>query len=326
MILITGAAGFIGSNLVAALNEAGRDDLVLCDWLAADGRWENLAKRCFHDLLRPDQLAAFLDGPRGATIETILHMGAITDTGASDGDLVMERNYQGTKMLWAWCATRGRRLVYASSAATYGDGGAGFDDRLDLAALKRLRPLNLYAWSKHMFDLFAVANASAPPPHWYGLKFFNVFGPNEYHKGPMRSVVCKLAPDIITGRPAQLFASHRTGYADGGQLRDFVHVDDVCRIVRHFADATPPSGLYNVGTGTARSFADLVAAAYKAVGHDPAIAYIPMPELLQRRYQYVTQADTTKLRASGYVDPFPSLETSVAGYMNDYLVRDDRYR
>lgn len=334
MILVTGAAGFIGSNLVAALNERGRDDLVLCDWLGEDGRWQNLAKSCFRHILAPPQLFAWLASPEAAGIDTVLHMGAISETTARDGDLVLERNYHFTKRLWAWCAASGARLVYASSAATYGDGTAGFSDALDLPGLKRLRPLNLYGWSKHIFDLFAVgaqernqnAVSEAVPPRWYGLKFFNVFGPNEYHKGAMRSVVCKMAPDILAGRAVQLFQSHRAGYADGGQLRDFIGVEDVCAVVLHFAGGTAASGLYNVGTGRACAFADFVGAAFRAAGQDVRIDYVPMPEALRGRYQYFTQAETDRLRASGYNQPFAPIEDSVGRYLRDYLAAADPYR
>ena len=326
MILVTGAAGFIGSNLVAALNEDGRDDLVLCDWLGEDGRWQNLAKRCFLDFLSPDQLAGYLETREARRITLVLHMGAVSDTTAADGDLVMRRNYQFTRMLWRWCAERGVTFLYASSAATYGDGSAGFDDRADLAAVKRLRPLNLYGWSKHAFDLFALAQQETPPPAWYGCKFFNVFGPNEYHKEAMRSVICKVAPEIIADRPVELFRSHREGFADGGQLRDFIGVDDACAAVLHLARGTAPSGLYNVGTGRARSFLDLVSAGFHALGREAKIRYVPMPEVLRGRYQYFTQAETAKLRATGFAKPCAELETAVSGYMLDHLAKEDRYR
>ena len=278
MILVTGAAGFIGSNLVAALNEDGRDDLVLCDWLGEDGRWQNLAKRCFHDFLSPDELPDYLGVP----------------------------------------------FFYASSASTYGDGGHGFDD--DPALLGRLRPLNLYGWSKHAFDLFALAQQETPPPAWYGCKFFNVFGPNEYHKEAMRSVICKVAPEIIADRPVELFRSHREGFADGGQLRDFIGVDDACAAVLHLARGTAPSGLYNVGTGRARSFLDLVSAGFHALGREAKIRYVAMPEVLRGRYQYFTQAETAKLRATGFAKPCAELETAVSAYMLDHLAKEDRYR
>jgi ADP-L-glycero-D-manno-heptose 6-epimerase len=326
MILVTGGAGFIGSNLVAHLNEAGRDDIIICDWIMDDGRWENLAKRSFLDLIFPEQLEAHLGTAKAKQIDTVLHMGAISDTTAADGDTVLRRNYQFTKMLWEWCAANGATFVYASSAATYGDRSENFDDGLNFERLKQLRPLNLYGWSKHIFDLFALNAGPAAPPRWYGLKFFNVFGPNEYHKGIMRSVICKLAPQILAGESAKLFKSHRPDFADGGQTRDFIFVYDVCQVVHYFASGGAASGIFNVGTGKARSFADLVSAAYRAADHEPNIEYIEMPPDLQSRYQYFTEASTEKLRSAGYNQPFCSLEDAVQIYMTRYLSVKDRYR
>ena len=326
MILVTGAAGFIGSNLVFALNELGCDDIVVCDWLADDGRWRNLGKRCFRDFQLPEQLPDFLSSAEARRVTLVLHMGAVSETTAHNGNLIIQRNYQFTKMLWRWCAENGATFVYASSAATYGDGTAGFDDAMDLVGLKTLRPLNLYGWSKHIFDLYAMGDVEARPQFWYGLKFFNVFGPNEYHKGDMRSVICKMAPNIIAGKPVELFKSYKEGFSDGAQLRDFIHVDDICKGVLHLARSKAPSGLYNIGTGKARSFADMVNAAYRAVGNDPKIVYVPMPEALRGRYQYFTQAQTTKLRSTGLNDGFDDLEASVESYLRDYLVKEDAYR
>jgi len=321
MYLVTGGAGFIGSNLIADLNARGHDDIVVCDWLGSDGRWENLAKRSFFDLVLPEQLENRLAASDAPKITTVLHMGAISDTTATD---VLQRNYQFTKMLWTWCARHGATFIYASSAATYGDGEWGFDDRLDLAALKKLRPLNLYGWSKHIFDVYAVGGSAPAPPRWYGLKFFNVFGPNEYHKGNMRSVVCKLAPDIIAGNPARLFQSYRADVPHGGQSRDFIYISDICDVVRFFAETAPASGIYNVGTGEAQSFRELIEAAYRAVGHAPLLDYIPMPPELQSRYQYFTQASVAKLRASGYNAVFTCLDDAVSRYMRQ-MTSHDRY-
>lgn len=327
MIVVTGAAGFIGSNIVAALNDRGTDDILVCDRLGSDGRWQNLRKRMFTDFAQPEDLLARLDGRRD--VAAILHMGAISSTTATDGDEVMRENYSFTLALVDWCTTNGVPIVYASSAATYGDGEDGFDDDWSLAALRTLRPLNLYGWSKHQTDLAVVQRwetGRPVPPKCIGLKFFNVFGQNEYHKGDMQSVVCKMTPVARAGEAVTLFKSHRTGIPDGGQKRDFIDVDDVVKVVLWCLHSPVERGIFNVGTGTARSFADLARATFAAVQRAPDITYVPMPEALRGRYQYFTEARTERLRAAGYDEPFATLEDGVARYVRDYLLKDDPYR
>ena len=326
MLLVTGGAGFIGSNLVAALNEAGRTDVVVCDWLGHDGKWRNLAKRQLADIVPPEQLMAWLAGRR---LEGVFHLGAISETTATDGDLVVETNFRLSMRLLDWCAAQAVPFIYASSAATYGDGDHGFDDDPALKALKQLRPMNLYGWSKHQFDLAVIERASRGdklPPQWAGLKFFNVFGPNEYHKGAMMSVLARRFDDIKAGRPVQLFKSHRDGIADGDQRRDFIYVDDVVRVMMWLFASPGVSGLFNVGTGKARSFKDLMLAAYAALRARPNIAYVDMPEAIRHSYQYFTQGDVGRLRAAGYNGGFTPLEKAVENYVTAYLDCADRFR
>ena len=326
MLLVTGGAGFIGSNLVAALNEAGRTDVVVCDWLGHDGKWRNLAKRQLADIVPPEQLMGWLAGRR---LEGIFHLGAISETTATDGDLVVETNFRLSMRLLDWCTAQAVPFVYASSAATYGDGISGFDDDPSLMALKRLRPMNLYGWSKHLFDLALIERAGRGdklPPQWAGLKFFNVFGPNEYHKGGMMSVLARRFDDIKAGRPVQLFKSHRDGIADGDQRRDFIYVDDVVRVMMWLFASPSVGGLFNVGTGKARSFKDLMLAAYAALGAKPNIAYVDMPEAIRNSYQYFTQGDVSRLRAAGYNGGFTPLEKAVENYVTAYLDCADRFR
>jgi len=258
-----------------------------------------------------------------------VHMGAISSTTERDADLVIDTNFRLSWFLWQWCAAHGVRLVYASSAATYGAGEQGFDDDGSVAALARLRPLNSYGWSKHLFDrrvARALADREPAPPQWAGLKFFNVYGPNEYHKGEMRSVVTQRYPAVAQGEEITLFASHHPDYADGGQLRDFVYVGDCVEVVLWLLDHASVQGLYNVGTGTARSFADLARALYEAVGLPARIRYVPMPETLRVNYQYYTQARMERLRAVGYARPMTALEAGIGQFVRDYLARPDRYR
>jgi len=326
MLLVTGGAGFIGSNLVAALNDSGRTDVVVSDVLGHDGKWKNLAKRQLADFVPPAELDGWLQGRK---LDAVFHMGAISETTATDGDLVMETNFRLSLRLLDWCTETGTPFIYASSAATYGDGAQGFDDDFAPAALKQLRPMNLYGWSKQLFDLVVAERAAKGerlPPQWAGLKFFNVFGPNEYHKGTMASVLARRFDDIKAGRVVQLFKSHRDGIADGDQRRDFIYVDDVVRVML-WLHATPTvSGIFNVGTSHARSFRDLILAAYAALGMPPQIEYIDMPEQIRGSYQYFTQGEGDRLRRAGYNGGFTKLEDAVASYVTGYLDRSDRFR
>ncbi|MBI5321025.1 ADP-glyceromanno-heptose 6-epimerase [Bradyrhizobium sp.] len=326
MLLVTGGAGFIGSNVVAALNDAGRSDVVVCDLLGHDGKWRNLAKRQLADIVPPTQLNDWL---KGRKLDAVIHMGAISETTATDGDLVIETNFRFSMRLLDWCAANNVPFIYASSAATYGDGAQGFGDDPSPAALRQLRPMNLYGWSKHLFDLAVIDRAMRGeklPPQWAGLKFFNVFGPNEYHKGTMMSVLARRFADIRAGRPVQLFRSHREGIADGDQRRDFIYVDDVVRVMMWLLATPKVSGLFNVGTGTARSFKDMMLAAYGALGAAPNIQYIDMPEQIRGSYQYFTESKVDRLRGAGYNGGFTALEEAVDTYVKGFLDRADRFR
>jgi ADP-L-glycero-D-manno-heptose 6-epimerase len=326
MLLVTGGAGFIGSNIVAALNDAGRTDVTVCDVLGHDGKWRNLAKRQLADIIPPAELPEWLKGRR---LEAIIHLGAISETTATDGDLVIGTNFRLSMRLLDWCTANATPFIYASSAATYGDGAQGFRDDQSMEALKTLRPMNLYGWSKHLFDM-AVAERAAKseklPPQWAGLKFFNVFGPNEYHKGTMMSVLAQRFDDIRAGRPVQLFKSHRHGIADGDQRRDFIYVNDVVRVMMWLLSAPSVCGLFNVGTGKARSFKDLMLAAYAALGTAPNIQYVDMPEQIRGSYQYFTQSDVDRLQHAGYNGGFTALEDAIDAYVQGYLDRADRFR
>jgi ADP-L-glycero-D-manno-heptose 6-epimerase len=323
MILVTGGAGFIGSNLHVALVRRGLETVIV-DRLGRNGKWRNLASHPPSQLLPPERLDDFLASH--PPLEMVFHLGAISETTATDADLVWASNVELPQRLWAWCAARRVRLVYASSAATYGDGGAGFDDTI--AGLARLRPLNLYGWSKHTFDLH-VARALAPgrarPPQWAGLKFFNVYGPNEYHKESMISVIKVKYDEIARGEPARLFRSDRPGVADGEQKRDFIWVGDVVDVMLWLLDTPSVSGLFNVGSGAARSYRDLAQAVCQAAGVPPAIEFIDMPQRLRGQYQSFTQAPMERLRQAGYPGQFTRLEDGVTRYVRDFLMQADPY-
>jgi ADP-L-glycero-D-manno-heptose 6-epimerase len=325
MLLVTGGAGFIGSNLIAGLNEAGRTDIVVNDALGNTGKWRNLGKRQIADVVPPGELSGWLDGRK---LDAVVHLGAISDTTATDGDLVLATNFRLSLRLLDWCTATRTPFLYASSAATYGAGTEGFDDEWSPAALQRLRPMNLYGFSKHLFDLAVVdrfAKRAKLPPQWVGLKFFNVFGPNEYHKGEMTSLIGKRFEDAKAGKPVHLFKSHRHGIGDGEQKRDFIYVDDAVAVMRWLLDTPAVSGIFNVGTGKARSFRDLIAAMFRALGHAPNIEYVDMPPTIRDQYQYFTQAKVENLRKAGYNADFTSLEEGVNRYVT-FLNQPDRYR
>jgi ADP-L-glycero-D-manno-heptose 6-epimerase len=326
MLLLTGGAGFIGSNVLASLNGAGRADIAVNDILGSDGKWRNLAGHRLADFIPPTDLLRWLDGRK---LDAVVHMGAVSSTTATDGDLLMENNFRLSLRLFDWCAVTRTPFIYASSAATYGDGAAGFSDDWSLDALKRLKPMNLYGWSKHMFDIAVVervARKEKLPPQWAGLKFFNVFGPNEYHKGEMMSLVAKRFDNAKAGEPIRLFKSRRDGIADGDQKRDFIYVDDAVAVVRWLMETPAVSGIFNVGTGQARSFRDLVTTMFAALGREPNIEYIDMPLSIRDSYQYFTQAEIGNLRRAGFEANFTSIEQGVKRYVSGYLDRADRYR
>jgi ADP-L-glycero-D-manno-heptose 6-epimerase len=327
LTLVTGGAGFIGSNIVAALSERGAA-VVVCDRLRHGEKWRNLAKHELVDVVAPEALSEWLDA-RGSAVGTVIHMGAISSTTETDADLIIEVNFRLSDRLWRWCAREGARFVYASSAATYGGGEQGFDDDGSVEALARLRPLNAYGWSKQLFDrrvARAVADGEPTPPQWVGLKFFNVYGPNEYHKGGMRSVVAQKFPLAASGQPVTLFKSYNSDYPDGGQRRDFVWVGDCVEAVLWLLDHPEVKGIFNLGSAEERSFEDLAKALCAALGTTPRISYIDMPEAIRDKYQYFTRATMSKLRGVGYDRPFTSLEDGVGRYVRDFLTQPDPYR
>jgi ADP-L-glycero-D-manno-heptose 6-epimerase len=327
MVLVTGGAGFIGSNIVAAL--AGRgEEVVVCDWLGRDERWQNLVKHEIAAVIAPEDLASWLSGNPGR-VRAVVHMGAISATTETDVDRLVAQNVRASLSLLEWCTQAAVPLIYASSAATYGDGSAGFDDLYTPDALAALRPLNAYGWSKHLVDrrIARLAREQRPlPPQWVGLKFFNVYGPNEYHKGAMQSVVAKNHAVIRASRPIQLFRSHRPDYADGEQLRDFIYVRDCVDVVLWLLDHPAVSGIFNVGTGRARTWLDLSTALFRAADLPVSIEFVDMPAALAAKYQYFTEARMDRLRAAGYPKPFTTLEDGIADYVRHYLDMVDPYR
>lgn len=329
MIVVTGGAGFIGSNIVARLCADSSRDVVVCDRMeeAASGKWKNLAKHRIADFWSPEELFEKLERHAEA-VEAVVHMGAISSTTEADADLIMRTNFSLSRDLWDWCALRDARLIYASSAATYGDGDGGFEDDDDLESLSALRPLNAYGYSKYLFDQYAVRQAAEghAPSQWAGLKFFNVYGPNEYHKGGMKSVVAQIWPRVQAGEAVTLFRSHNPNYPDGGQMRDFVFVEDVVDIVEWLLATPSVSGVFNAGSGRARSFLDLANATFAAAGRTPAIEYVDTPLSIRDKYQYFTEASMDRVRAAGFEGQSTPLEEGVRRYVQQFLTQSDPYR
>lgn len=319
MIMVTGGAGFIGSNLHAALVARGHAPVVV-DWLGTGHKWRNLERHPPYRIIRPDGLDDFLaDRP---PLEAVFHLGANSDTSATDGDAVWATNVELSIRLWRWCVQHQVRFIYASSAATYGDGAQGFDD--DPALLRALRPQSLYAWTKHAFDL-QVMRAKAHPPQWVGLKLFNVYGPNEYHKGDMVSVVKAKYDELARGEPARLYRSAREGVADGTQARDFIHVNDVVDVLLWMLEHPGTNGIFNVGTGQARSYLDVAHAVADAAGLPRRVEFVDLPERLAGHYQYHTQAQIDRLRQAGYDHLFTALDAGITSYIRDHLAGPEQY-
>lgn len=321
MIVVTGAAGFIGSCMVRKLNDEGHADILIVDEFSHEEKNRNLKGKKYSEKVHRNDFPGWL-WEKYYFVDAIFHMGARTDTTEKDWDIFQELNLDYSKALWELCAQHNIPLIYASSAATYGLGEQGYDDRHDIVG--RLHPLNPYGESKNRFDQWALQQA-AQPPYWYGLKFFNVYGPNEYHKGRMASVIFHTARQIKATGGMKLFRSHREDFEDGRQSRDFIYVKDVIEVMYWLFQNRPANGLYNLGTGTARSFLDLAANTFRAMGREPNISFIDTPEDIRDTYQYFTEANMSKLREAGYSKAFYSLEEGIEDYVKGYLMEEAAY-
>ncbi len=322
MILVTGAAGFIGSNIVSALNKKGFYNIIICDWLDHPSKKNNLNKLRFEKLITPENIFEYLT--KNNNIDLVIHMGANSSTTETNFRLIYDNNTRFTKKLWKWCTQIKVRFIYASSAATYGDGSRGFDDSDN----KVYKPLNIYGLSKYLFDRYAVKQAkkNIHPPQWVGIKFFNVYGPNEYHKGKMQSVVKHALDQYNKIGKVNLFKSYNNEYKDGQQSRDFIYIDDCIALINWLIDNKDISGLFNCGSGIERTFEDLVKAMFKAINVPPKIEYIEMPKNIKKQYQYYTKAQMSKIRNKGYKIKALTLEEGIYNYVTNYLLSEDKYK
>jgi len=328
MIIITGAGGFIGSNMVAETTEAGLGPIVACDHWGNNDKWRNVAKHFIAEFVSPDHLLPFIR-LAGSSVNAVVHMGAISATTEKDVDKLISENIQLTVNLWDLCTEFKIPFLYASSAATYGSLESGLIDDQSPKSLSKLRPLNGYGWSKHATDCILMhrVNQGMPtPPQWCGLKFFNVYGPNEYHKDDMKSVIAKFFPDVLERKPIRLFQSHRKGIEDGAQSRDFVYVKDCTSVMLWLLQNPNVSGLFNIGTGQANSFRDVISSIAEALQVPVNFDFVPMPVDLRDRYQYFTQAEMAKLRNAGYRPKFHTIEEGILDYVLHYLNTDDIHR
>lgn len=321
MIVLTGAAGFIGSCMLRKLNDEGFQDIVLVDDFSSEGKRPNYEGKTYTRCVPRHEFAAWVSG-KEALIQFVIHLGARTDTTEMDVGIFNQLNLAYSKMVWQLCAQHQIPLIYASSAATYGGGEWGYEDAHEL--VPRLRPLNPYGQSKNDFDAWALAQESAPF-FWAGLKFFNVYGPNEYHKGRMASVVYHTFHQIQRTGRMRLFRSHHPDFNDGEQQRDFIYVKDVVEVIQFLMEERPRSGLYNLGTGTARTFQDLATQVFLSLDRDVLIEYIDTPKDIRANYQYFTQAAMYKLRENGYQRSFYSLEAGIDDYVRTYLLEGKWY-